>query len=424
MKTRSLLLVGLISTVSFFSLLTQHASAQELEGVGSIRFQLRGPETEPDLIGSWTLVRPGNQRTEGSDNDFAFDELDAGVYTFSTSLPQGTSATMTLLLNGQEIKKVEVPQISIPLDGQDSFFIKVDYHFARTGTVSVNSTPAGLSFTLKGPNDKETRGTTPFSYEGVEGQWTAYFDQIEGCPKLPAQSDKLVKDSRVTLSVNVVCENLKDTDIGRQQEKSLEFVTISIDGHPVVFKDVRTSDWFAPFVSKVAKAGVISGYKDANGNPEGRFGAGDNVTIAQLAKIAHEMAGIDETKVRVPVQNLRARNQWFEQYFASAEQQWWDVWRDIRIDPTRNAKRGEVIATVLRALGVRTAWAEGKTFGDVLPTHRYANAIETAAADGLVDTGGNFRPDDPINRAEIAKIVSNAVGLYIEDTLEVQGGSR
>tara|TARA_Y100000310_G_scaffold230644_1_gene233118 strand:+ start:10803 stop:12071 length:1269 start_codon:yes stop_codon:yes gene_type:complete len=398
--------------------------AQELEGFGSIALDLNGPEEDPRVIGHWTLVRPGNQRTEGDDPNFTFDEIDAGMYTFTTILPEGTSATIELLLNGKSVEIVDRPQISIPLDGQDRYVVKVEYTYSRTGTVAVASTPAGLTFTLKGPNDTEIKGETPYSHIGPEGQWTAYFEEIEGCPSLPAQSDKLVKDSRITLSVDIVCDNLKDSDIGKQLEKSLEFVTVTIDGKTVVFEDVRTQDWFAPYVSKVAKAAIISGYKDRSGNPEGTFGPSDNVTVAQLAKVAHEMSGVDETKIRVPVINTRAKNQWFEQYFTSAEQRWWEVWRDRRVDPSRSAKRGEVIATVLRAMGIRTVWAEGKTFGDVTPIDKYANAIETAAIDGLIDTGGNFRAKDPINRAELAKIVSNAVELYGEDTLEQTGGSR
>ena len=123
------------------------------------------------------------------------------------------------------------------------------------------------------------------------------------------------------------------------------------------------------------------------------------------------------------MENARAKNQWFEQFFASAEQLHWEVWRDRRVDPARPATRAEVVATILRALKISTMWAEGKTFGDVHPTHPYANAIETAALDGLIDAGGNFRPNDPINRAELAKMAAQAAEIYIEDTSEVQGDS-
>jgi len=395
--------------------------AQELKGIGSIFIQQVGPEEDPNVVGSWTLIQPGNQRTEGDEKNFEFEEIEAGMYRFSVKLPKGTSVVIDLLLNGQQVETVERPQISIPLDGLDRYLVKVTYAYTRTGIIAINSSPPGLIFTLKGPNDILYVGKTPQSYVGPEGQWTAYFSDIEGCPSMPAQADKLVKDSRITLSVTIVCENLKDTDIGRQQEKSLEFVTVTVEGKTVVFDDVKLSDWYAPFVYTVARAAIISGYKDRSGNPEGKFGPTDYVTIAQLAKVAHKFSGTDETQVRVPVINTRAKNQWFEQYFASAEQRWWEVWRDRRVDPSRPAARGEVIATILRAMNVRTLWAEGKTFSDVSPTNKYANAIETAAADGLIDSGGSFRPNDPINRAEMAKIIGKAIELYIENTPETNG---
>ena len=395
--------------------------AQELEGIGSISLQQIPPEEDRDVYGTWTLVRPGNVRTEGEEQNFSFEELEGGMYTFSSQLPDGTSAIIELLLNGQLVETVERPQISIPLDGLDRYLIKITYTYSRTGKIAVNSTPSGLTFTLKGPNETVHVGQTPTSYNGPAGQWTAYFEEIEGCPKMPAQSDRLEKDSRITLSVDIVCDNLKDTDIGKQQEKSLEFVTVTIDGRTVIFEDVKISEWYAPYVYTVAKAAIISGYQDRSGNPNGLFGPTDNVTVAQLTKVAHESSGIDEEKVRVPVINTRAKNQWFERYFASAEQLWWEVWRDRRVDPSRPATRGEVIATILRAMNVRTVWAEGKTFGDIKPTDKYANAIETAAADGLVDSGGDFRSNDPVNRAEMAKIIAKAIELYIEDTEEARG---
>lgn len=395
-----------------------------LTGVGTMEFELFGPEETPEITGHWTLVRPESERTEGDDTSFSFKELNAGNYIFTTLLPEGTSATIEVYNNGELVDTLARPQASFSIHDGVNIMMKVYYAYTRTGTVAVNSEPAGLSFSLKGPNGMEMRGKTPASFEGYpEGQYAAYFDDIEGCPALPTQSDRLVKDSRITLQVEVVCDNLKNLNLEVNTEKSLEFVTVNIEGQTVVFSDVRLANWFAPFVYKVVKAGVVSGYKDRVGAYTGSYGPEDNVTIAQLSKIAHKVAGIDETKVRVPVQNTKAANQWFEAYFASAEQNWWELWRDKWLDPSRPAKRGEVIGTILRALKVRTVWAEGKTFGDVIPTHKYANAIETAAADGLIDSGGNFRPDDPINRAEVAKILANVIDVYIEDTLELQGDS-
>lgn len=417
----------LLSSLSVISLLfgVVPAFAQEdLQGVGSIKITIEGPDGSEDLTGHWTMVRPGNQRTEGDDAEFSFNEVDAGVYIFSIKLPEGTTAEITVLRDGQRINTVSIPQYTVHLDGQENYQINAKLSFGVAGTVAVNSTPKGLSYTLKGPNGMELTGVTPESYEGFPiGQYAAYFDDIEGCNSFPPQSDRLVKDSRITLGVNVVCENLDETDLGIKEQHSIEFVTVTIEGNQVTFEDVRTAEWFAPYVTRVAKAAIITGYKDRHGIANGQFGPGNNVTIAELAKIAHELGGINESAARSDVQNARAKGQWFEQYFASAEQRWWELWRNTNLDPSRPATRAEVIVTLLRALNVDRVWAQGKIFGDVAPTVRYAASIETAAVDGLIDSGGLFRPTDPINRAEIAKIIANAMDLYIEDTAETQGNS-
>lgn len=412
----------LIALLAVYAPNLQAEEGSSLSGIGSLRFTIEGPDESPETIGSWTLIRPGNERTEGTDSAYEFQEIPAGKYTFTISLPEGTGAESKVLLNGKQIKEVSHPQVSFDIDGMDAIVLSVKLSFTQVGTAAVNSDPRGLGFRLKGPDNLEKTGTTPASFEGVPiGQYTAYFDEIEGCPTIPPQSDRLTKDSRISLSVSISCDNLDESELEYQEEKSLEFVTVSIEGRNVVFSDVRIEEWFAPYIYTTAKLGIITGYKDRSGNPNGQYGPGDNVTVAQLAKIAHELTGIDEEKIRVPVQNARAKNQWFEKYFASAEQRWWEVYQDKRVDPSRNATRAEVIVTLLRALNVDRTWAEGKTFSDVSPNDTYASAIETAARDGLVDAGGAFRPKDSINRAEISKIIAKAMELYIENTSEIQG---
>ncbi len=408
--------------VLFVAALPTVSSAQE-SGVGTITFTMEGPAESPNVTGKWTLIRPGNTRTEGDDAAFAFSELPAGIYTFLTTLPEGSSAAITVTRNGVFVETLPRPQVSLTVADNDEFMLEITYTYTRSGSVSVTSDPQGLAFTLKGPNGIVRTGITPASYEGYpEGQYTAYFDEIAGCPKLPPKSGRLLKASRVALSTSIICDHFKG-ETGQPEQKDLEFVSLTIDGKTVTYADVRTNAWFAPYFAIVARTGILTGYSDASGNKTGSFGPGDVVTVAQLSKIAHKVSRTDEEKIRTEVINPRARNQWFERFFASAEQRWWEVWQDRSVDPERFVTRGEFIATVLRALGTPTMWPDGKLFSDLLPTYRYAAAVETAALDGLIDQGGTFRPNDPINRAEAAKIIAKAMDLYIEDTAEIQGGS-
>ena len=79
-----------------------------------------------------------------------------------------------------------------------------------------------------------------------------------------------------------------------------------------------------------------------------------------------------------------------------------------------------MLVTLLQALNIPLQWPTGKLFNDVSRRTPYASAIETAARQGLVSgiTGpdgvltGGFGPDRPVNRAELAKIVSQAVTKF------------
>ena len=88
------------------------------------------------------------------------------------------------------------------------------------------------------------------------------------------------------------------------------------------------------------------------------------------------------------------------------------------LDVQKPATRGAVIQTLLEVLGI-TIGKTPATYEDVPKNHPYSTAIAAATFFGLVqgdlDAEGKplnrFRPDDPINRAEVAKIIALAKEL-------------
>lgn len=80
-------------------------------------------------------------------------------------------------------------------------------------------------------------------------------------------------------------------------------------------------------------------------------------------------------------------------------------------DPNGDITRAEFAAIVVNALGLPVK--AGKTFGDVAAREWYASAVETAAAYGLVDGGGDgtFRPLDAVTRQEAAVLMAHAAKL-------------
>lgn len=378
------------------------------------------------VAGEWSLLKPDFKRVKmGQKLAHTFPDAATGNYTIITTSPSGASTSMKLWLNEQLLKSVDLPQISFSLGDGDVARVLMTHVYTHTGKVSVTTEPQGLTFSIKGPNTLTFSGASPMELTDVPiGQYTIYFDPIEDCISPKPKSDKLLDGGRVQFSMKVVCAKLDQLPQTRAQENALEFITVSVGNEQVTFDDVKTKEWFATSVSTAIRTGIMSGYKGADGKLTGKFGPGETVTLAQLAKVAHRLAGIDETKDRMLPKNERARGTWFADVYASAERNHWLAYQSIRENPERPATRAEVVCTLLQALTIPRIWPTGEHFSDVSAATPYADCIETAAEDALVtgDDAGTFRPESPINRAELSKILTTAMNIYGEKTLEIRGG--
>lgn len=206
----------------------------------------------------------------------------------------------------------------------------------------------------------------------------------------------------------------------KRQERTEEFVSVVSNGSLIVFIDVPRTAWFAPYVRTIAENGLISGYRDAAGNPTGKFGPADKVTIEQMAKIVVTAIGIDQKDCPKSTLNLTASGSWSAPYFACAESHQLPIIGDGSVDAHRPATRSEVIATILTAYDVTTGTGAQAVFTDVEPTMQFGSLIAKAKIDGIIsgytDANGNptgkFGPNDPVTRAEFAKMMSLGIDVY------------
>ncbi|MBU0458487.1 S-layer homology domain-containing protein [Patescibacteria group bacterium] len=189
---------------------------------------------------------------------------------------------------------------------------------------------------------------------------------------------------------------------------------VTIDGKEVTMRDVPTSSWYAPFVHALVNSDIVSGYRDARGNPTGEFGPGNSVTYGEIAKMAVRSAGMQPLSGKVPA--LRsAKGQWSAGYVAKMESLGVSVFAEPRLNVNATAPRGAVVQTLLEVFKKETGNPTGDVYSDVSERSEFAGAIETATQDGLVsgdDGKGTFRPRSPINRAEVSKVILNAMNLY------------
>ncbi len=399
-------------------------SAPASTGNVTVTVEQSGPAE--GAAGEWSMLKPDYKRVEmGKKISHAFENAAPGHYTVIATPPSGASAEMDVVIGDQEPQLTNLPQISFLAAEGDVIRVHITFTYTSVGKISVNSTPAGLTFVMRGPDERTYTGTTPAEYlDAPIGLYSLTYDPIRNCAEPKPQSDQLTKNGRITFSITISCDRMDLLPQTRVGEKSLQFVSVSIGEQRITFTDVPIDTWFATFVNTAVRTGIMSGYKGADGAYSGSFGPGDSVTLAQLAKVAHKISDTDETESRTLPENLRARNTWYADFYASAERHHWVAFRNPRENPEREATRSEVVCTLLQSLSVARIWPTGVRFTDVSATTPYADCIETAAKDGLVagdGVAGTFGPDRPVNRAELSKMLVSAMEIYGEKTAEIRG---
>lgn len=374
-------------------------------------------------VGTWTLLQPNHESFYRTDAALTLTSMAPGRYTFLTAAPQGTSTHIDIFLGDEIIASSETPQISFELLATMTVRVRATYTLAIYGKVGVNSEPAGMPFTLAGPDKLSKDGVTPAEFPKMPfGNYSVTF-RPDGCPWPPVQSGLLDKDGRADFSIKLVCKTFRPVEAAEDPGH----VTTTFGNQTFTFTDVPAASWYGPYVATVVKRGVMSGYIDERGASTGSFGPADPVTVAQLAKIAHTVVKLDEKEIATAPKNPLAAGQWFTRYIASAEERGWLVYVDGTVDPHRPATRSEVVATLLQVFDVPVHWTSGAMFTDVARSTRYASEVETAAREGIVSGSANadgsptglFHPEDPITRAEMAKVL-----ITVHEKYQTSSSSR
>lgn len=199
--------------------------------------------------------------------------------------------------------------------------------------------------------------------------------------------------------------------IEQSSPEGLEDVLKDLEGAPAAqFSDVQANDWFHRYVSSVARWGIVSGYKDAAGNPTGQFGPGNTVTVAEILKMALKAAQVDETLCSGSPGLPQAENHWARPFVVCAQD------RGVRLlkatpDLNRPATRAEVLSVLFDAFGdkVPPLFAPFKDTENhpLEPDIAYGAALKIVSGDKDPSgkPTGRFRPNDSVNRAEAAKII-------------------
>ena len=163
---------------------------------------------------------------------------------------------------------------------------------------------------------------------------------------------------------------------------------------------------------EIAGKNIVSGYKDSKGNLLHLFGPANAVTYAETSKILVLAAGLDMGQVVASSKNPKAKFHWANRYLSILEKKGLAVYSP-KLSIDLPATRGAFLHALLQAFDVPIEKGLKITYTDLAASSPYAQAIMTATKLGIIggDTDasgkkvGTVRPNIPLNRAEVAKIV-------------------
>ena len=189
-----------------------------------------------------------------------------------------------------------------------------------------------------------------------------------------------------------------------------------------VFRDVPADAWFNPYVSSLAEWGIVSGYRNAEGQLTGEFKPSNNVTIAEVLKMAMIAAKIDLSACTITPRHTEAANHWAKVYVSCAEQMNMRIFRASAPSLNAPAKRAQVVAIINDAFGedVLPLYSSFRDTAGNLWESDIAYAALLGIVSGDTDASGNptgyFRPDENIVRAETAKVIYEKIKDEVKTT--------
>ncbi|MCS5504028.1 S-layer homology domain-containing protein, partial [Lysinibacillus sp. A4] len=169
----------------------------------------------------------------------------------------------------------------------------------------------------------------------------------------------------------------------------------------IIFSDISKGHWGWAMIQEMAKQGIITGYQDGTFKPNApiqRQHAALILTRALALEPKKDAREFDD----IPKNHL---------YFGVIDQvQQAGLFEGIDGDfqPTTNMTRAQMAKVLVLAFNLTSSNKD--TFKDVPKTHWAHNFIAILAGNGItIGNNGNFRPNDPVTRAEFVAFLYRAL---------------
>lgn len=236
-----------------------------------------------------------------------------------------------------------------------------------------------------------------------------YKEDILGYNYVGDSLDELVSNmqevSTGSMTISELVTELPELKEKAKQEKK--------DWGVVSFTDYDDDAWYYYDVEDMYEEGVVNGMGD------GTFAPGNNVSRAEALKMVLEK--FDEGQSNSTPAMGEAKNHWAKGYIAKAE----ELGVEINGSLDGPASRGEIAKWIVQVTNVEIVNPSTSSFSDLSTSDQYYTYLETMKEydvfGGDSSTSGlpTIRSNDPINRAEVAKVINYAdTNIITDDVLK------
>lgn len=172
------------------------------------------------------------------------------------------------------------------------------------------------------------------------------------------------------------------------------------------FKDVPTSRWYYDYVENLAKREIVGGF-----GTSGEFRPENKVERQHVAKMVAKAADLPYKGKRANFPDVAADNAMSPYIAALQEKGIIKGYEDGTFRPTRTVTRAEVSVMIAKAFGLEL-YGSASSMRD-LKGHWGEGLVKILISNGIVKgyADGTFRPNNPVTRAELSKMLSVAMAV-------------
>ncbi|MBR5391108.1 MAG: S-layer homology domain-containing protein [Clostridia bacterium] len=240
--------------------------------------------------------------------------------------------------------------------------------------------------------------TTPAADAKLIVDGTEYVTDAQGRAVLSAEDSA---KEQIAVQIEHFAENGKPLVIRFAPD-----YTLKLDVKAEPFTDVDENLWYAPFVEKMAVAGLVNGYEDNSFKPQ------NTITRGEVAMILYRMAGAPEIEAKETFADVPA-TLWCAKAVTWCADNGIVLGADGKFMPSANVTRQD-LAVMIGRMNEKVlklelpADGEAPAFADNDEIAAYAaEAIYTLQKAGIVNgADGKFNPLGTATRAEACKMLS------------------